>query len=523
MPSDLLNRTSEQSRTVSRRVSGQQSKLTGDALISFISGCQSNLGKSTYYNMKEEQKEAMDSMHNIVFNSSRYFYTLMMLPSGVNDINRQHIALNLIKKTLREEGLKDNQNDSTTRWENEIIINKLCEMPVPRVFDFFLQLQEEKQTKKRVKRLIKRYLFDNKDKWGLWTIKYREQFKRILRHINVTEKSHRTLRSIDTYIKTGTPNGYIPQLIKTYIDVQNGDKNSLAKLPVTVAEGFKEKFGLTKAEFDKLYIKKGGQFTAKEKQIRATSVAKSGQSTGLDMDKMKLFDLLVYINSLSRLPKGKKEIEKLIERKAKAVARTLSFSLDNVGLILDTSTSMFGTEETKFHPLLKGVAISAVLKQASNGFKEYRTNGSAGLIPKISNQSNYADSVLKALEDGCETLIIVGDGYENAPFEGAVHNLLYTYKKKVDKNNKLAVLHLNPVFASEAFDARAISSLAPQIGVKGIEGLNETMFLAIAKNHPEKAIEGYARNLIEMQSKEAKALMPTELKEIISDKTKKIT
>jgi len=518
MSTDLLERESESTTTVSKK-----KKLTSDQLLGFISGCQSNIGRTTFYNLAEEQKKAMISQHEQVFKNSRFFYSLMMLPEGVNDVNKQLMALNLIRNTLREEGLKDHQADPTTQWENEIMLQIFNNMPIPRVFDFFLTLQEGKINKKRAVYVVRRFLNEHKDSWGLWAIKYRTPMNRILRHIHV-KKSELKLSTIHQYIRMGVVDSNTPDVIRNYEKVRNGDSDLLASLPYTVAEGFQTKFGLSKEEFDKLFVKKGGKFTAKEKRLKSKAVEKSGESTGLDISKLKLFDLIVHISAQSRLPDTVTNIKKLISKQAKKVARTLSFDLKDVGVILDTSLSMYGTKQNPNHPLYKGMALSAVFKEASKGtFKEYRTNPSTGLIPSLKNQSNYADSVLQALKDGCKTIVIIGDGYENAPYEGATHNILYTYKKKLDPQNELVVLHLNPVFASESLDSRNITSLAPQIGVKGIEGLNESMFLAIARNNPKVALEGYARHLVEFQNEKAKAIMPVGLKELLADKNKKLT
>lgn len=533
MATDLLKRNKKETiRRRKKEVSGKErKKLSGDALISFISGCQTNIGRSTYYNLATEQKAVMNGQHKAVFECSRLFYSLMLLPKGVTDVNKHLISLNLIKNTLRDSKLKSHEHDPVTRWENELMLQILSNMPIPRVFDFFMDLQDNKITNKRTKKIIKRFFMEHTKQLGMWTLKYREQVKRIFRHINVTPKSPKLWTCINTYIRKGEITKGTPDIIAYYEAVRNKTLpenyrlEQLAKLPYTVAEGFKDTFGLTKTKFDKMFIQQGGKLTNKEKVQKTNALTKSGvkkKDIGVDINKLSLFDLLVYIHSQKKMSETKTELKRLIKNKAEIIASTMSFRLNKVGLILDTSISMYGNDTEKFHPLLKGMAISAIIKEASNGFKEYRTNPSTSLIPKITDKSNYADSVLQALKDGCETIVLVGDGYENSPYEGALHNLLYTYKQRLDKENKLLVLHLNPVFASESRDVRAISTLAPQIGVKGIEGINESMFLAIAKDKPLDAIEGYARHLLKLQSPKAKALMPEALKKFAENKSKKL-
>lgn len=491
------------------------SKITGDSLISFISGAQTNIGRGTFYNLKEEQRQVMLDQHLPLLEEARAFYALMVLPKGVNDVNKQLIAWNIINNTVREGNLKPHEHSPVTVWENELILQAFDNMQPNRVLDFTLMLQEKKVTKRRAMYLVHEWLGRNKGRWSLWAIKYRTPLKRLLRHFHTNKNSK--LLQLWRYLKYDEHQN-CEQIIQDYIAVQGGDKAKLAKLPSSVAEGFIKQFGITKEEFWELFTTKGGKFTAKEKRTKSESVRKAGASTKLDIEKLKLFDLLVHLNVLARLPKPKATIEALIKRKAKEIASKCSFSLDNVGIILDTSKSMYGTRDQANHPMLRGLAVSHVIKELSNGYKEYRTNGDTSLFPKLADQSNYADAVIKALKDGCETIILIGDGYENAPFEGALHQLLYTYKKKIDKKNKLMVLHFNPVFAAEAGDVRSITDLAPQIGIREIEGMNEAMFLAIAKNRPQLAIKKYLGYLASLQSEKVKALMPTSVKKLLTTK-----
>jgi len=529
-----LKPAAKPTKSVSVKLFEQAPQLTPDMLLSFISAVQTNVGKSTFYNMAEEQQQSLVSMHEPIFNAVRPFYTLMMLPPGTNDVNKQMIAWTLIEHSEKASDVYKNslgpshKYSQQTRWENELILQIFENMPVTRVFDFFSMLQEKRITKKRAIFLIHEYLRKNKRNWPLWTIKYRKDFKRILRHAHINsnrfdEDDKKMLTAIWRYLKYNE-NEKCPQLIKDYVDVQNGDQSKLTKLPVTIAEGFTKKFGLTTEAFSKLFCEEGGQFTAKEKRTRDQSVKAAGVSagTGFDIRKTDLMDALIYLHSAvmnkTELPMSVTKLKQLLDEKAAAIAKRLSFTLDNVGVILDTSKSMIGTDDQKFHPLLRGMAISAVLKHVSTGFKVYKTSESddSHLFPLLKDQSNYADALISALKDGCTTIIFIGDGYENAPFAGAVHQILFAYKSKIDTKNKLMVLHFNPVFAAEAKDVRSISKLASSAGIRSIASLNEVMFLAIAKQRPLLAATKYLNHLLTMQNEKALKLMPTAVKQLLS-------
>ena len=105
-----------------------------------------------------------------------------------------------------------------------------------------------------------------------------------------------------------------PDVIVNYEKVRTGDSSLLATLPYTVAEGFQTKFNLSKEQFDKIFVTKGGKFTNKEKQLKSKAVEKSGVTTVLDISKLGLYDLIVHISAQSRLPDTVANIKKLISR-----------------------------------------------------------------------------------------------------------------------------------------------------------------------------------------------------------------
>ncbi|MCK5020666.1 MAG: hypothetical protein KAS32_26840 [Candidatus Peribacteraceae bacterium] len=499
--------------------------VTGEALVQFISGAMTNIGRGTYYNLPEEQQQAMKDMHSAILKSARPFYTLMTLPAGVNDVNKQLITFSLVENTLRESGLKDGERSPTTMWENEVMLQALGNMQPNRVFDLFSMFAEKSMSPKRLDWMFHEYMKRHKDRWGLWAIKYRKPMTVVLRHFHSAvrgSKADALMKKIWRYLKYNEADASLPEIIHDYVAVQNGNKDSLAKLPVTVAEGFMQKFELNVEQFHALFKEKGGRFTAKEKKLKATSVKKAGSDTGLDINRLELFDYLVFLKSLidsgEDLPESSHKLRGLIAKKGKALAAKMPIEFEKVAIIFDNSISMYGSGDQKFHPYLRAMAISSVIQGLSGSSKEYFTNPGdnliKGIFPQVGSHSNYATPIMQALKDGHKTIMILGDGYENAPYEGAAHQLLFAYKQKIDSD--LTVMHFNPVFASESLDARGISQLASNVGVRDVSALGESMVLALAKQDPIAAISAYVKNLVALQGDEAKSLMPQSVADSIS-------
>jgi hypothetical protein len=501
--------------------------VSSNDLLSFVSCSATNVGRSTFYNMKEEQRQELINQHLPILTKARGFYALMMLPEATNDVNKSMIAFHLVANTLRQEGLSDNQHDPVTLWENELITQVINNMQPNRVFDLFEMLVDKKVSNKRTCYIVHRWLKEHEHSWELWAIKYRKPFKKVLRHFhNGMRKHNADLRKIWRYLKYDETT-QCGQLIMDYKSVQEGNRESLVKLPITVAEGFLKRFNIDKATFLQSYTKvDAGKLTAKETRQRDSQVRKAGAQSKLDLKKLSLWDLLVYLRGIGDYPASLTEIHRLLDNKAKKIASTLSFNFKDAGVIIDSSISMAGSKEEPFHPMLRAIAMGFIFKHATSGsYKVYWTSSDStvgGLFPKLKNQSNYADAVMQALKDGCKQIIIIGDGYENAPFEGALHQLLFTFKQKVDVTDEVTIMHFNPVFSAESGDVRVLSDLAGHIGIRDINSLDESTFLALARANPVQAIVGYIKKLLSLQNARAKELLPDTVKENLTALDRKL-
>lgn len=516
---------------VSRRViPGPVCKdVSAEAFMSFISSLTVNIGRATFYNLKEEQRQVMIDQHQLIFERIRPVYALLMLPEGINDVNKSLILYNLITHTYRDPNLKSHERDALTQWENELGVYMLRHMQPNRVLDLFEMLVDQKVTNKRAFNLFHTYLAKNDRSWPLWALKYRKQLKKCLRHFHTGIRSKNTdLAQIWRYLKYDEINDNSPELLQDYVKTQQGSVDHLFKLPLTVAEGFREKFNLSMKDFTNKFTQKG-KLSNKEKRIRTVSVAKATNdeaTTGFDFRKASLFDALVFLSSgakVGNMYQG--NIRHHIRLKAMKIAEKLPFGFDNTAIIFDNSVSMYGTGDQKLHPLLRAIAVSWIIQTSGIGNIEFLTNGTSGskIIPQIGNQSNYADTIIGALATGeFKNIVIIGDGYENAPFQGAAHQIIYTFKKKIDTENKVSFFHINPVFSAESKDVRSISELAPAVGVRDIETFPETMFLAMGKSRPTIAARVYLQNLLEIQPERAKEMMPQNVENALTRDVKKL-
>ncbi len=85
--------------------------------------------------------------------------------------------------------------------------------------------------------------------------------------------------------------------------------------------------------------------------------------------------------------------------------------------------------------------------------------------------------LLDALESAPERLVIVSDGWDNAP-PGLAGEVLRAWRTSLDPRGRTAVVHLNPVYDADDFAVRRLSASVPTAGVRNAEDLPALVQLA---------------------------------------------
>lgn len=471
-----------------------------DSLISLINCANTNIAKQTFYNEEDAQKKTMLSIHQQALDTSRIFYALMLLPDFVTDANRKISIANLLSNV--------NVPLEQKEWEKALMMQSFSTMQPNRVFDALNYLIDMKINNSRTRHTMRDFLKENRHSLSLWALKYKNPFKRIIRHAHISSKLHEAIEFLN--LKKTTETKFQDNLLSNYIKTKFGDTEAIYKLPLTIARGFAAKYKIKESDFIKQFSDKG-QLTQKEKRQQQREFKEKGVHVAVDLAKLDLFDLFVYLGMAEENKSIPKEALTLIKVAAKRTADNIPYHFDNACVILDTSLSMSGTQETKNHPLYRSLAISAVINQLSDKFVEYRTNGeSLNLIPQLTAQTNYSVALLQALKAKHHYIFILGDGYENTPYEGASNQILTVYKNKIDKEDKTVIIHFNPVFASEAKNVRSLFTIEKyqSVGIRDAKSLVPSMFLAISKQDKLSALKAYLTQLLQLQNTKSKALQP---------------
>lgn len=73
--------------------------------------------------------------------------------------------------------------------------------------------------------------------------------------------------------------------------------------------------------------------------------------------------------------------------------------------------------------------------------------------------------IIDALEHSPDRLVIVSDGWDNAP-PGLAGEVLRVWRTRIDRERRTAVVHLNPVYDAEVFEVRRLAPSVPTAGIR---------------------------------------------------------
>jgi hypothetical protein len=112
-----------------------------------------------------------------------------------------------------------------------------------------------------------------------------------------------------------------------------------------------------------------------------------------------------------------------------------------------------------------------MLRQASKEYQSFWTSHLGDdLLVQSPGQTDLATPLVEALAWGAELVVVVSDGYDNAP-PGAFDKIFRAYQNKLDNDRKTAVIHVNPVFDSENYAPKTLGESLPTVGLYNAEDL----------------------------------------------------
>jgi len=499
-----------------------------NAVLSFLDTATTATGRSTYYNSKEEQIEALNAVHDAVFTTNRGLYAAMLTLPGVNDLSVQVGIDKLLKDSFGHD-----ESLITSEQEHKVISHLAEQLTVPRLLKMFVKLRKNRVNNARSRKLILNSILGSKN-LAYWSVKYRKKLKQALTHawgvatatfvretLSVTA-SRRTARAkrelaklIDKYVSSdnrltqkevyqcvsfilgGTIRRYTVPLLKQYVQAQS-DLSKGSDLPREVLEGIRSVYHPRTDPAVVLELTKH-TMTANDKLAVQRSAKKAGVKVDLDPTKQDIVKLYVYALEMGMT----REIRKALDEKAKKIANTYPAHYGHIGIVLDTSGSMSGSNQQKNRPMAIALAMRDVLACTATEDAFVATTGGEtdryGMVHP-SGETELAEALLEVLEQEPDVVYMITDGYENAP-AGRVHE---TIGRLREIGIETPIYQITPVMAAEAVGkkgaVRQLSSMVSPMPVSSPTAIGMGMVRAAIDNDLEVGLEslmGFARPLLE--------------------------
>ena len=262
-----------------------------------------------------------------------------------------------------------------------------------------------------------------------------------------------------------------------------------ASLPMEVLEGIRSQYH-PDTPSSTIFELTQRQLTQKEK-MRLQATAKR-REVNLDFDPRHQSVVSLYIYAFERGLND--EIREILQEKARAACNP-HFAHQRVGILLDASASMGGSQTQHLKPMSIALAIKDLLVSNSQEAKVYVAGGRGGetspgttdlTIPTLIQpvgSTGLAERFLDLLEeDELDAIYIISDGYENTP-AGRLNEVLISARSL---GVSLPVIHISPVSAAESATGGVRQLIdAPSLAVTRPDALWDTLYaLSLKTNLP---------------------------------------
>ncbi|MBE9234195.1 hypothetical protein IQ231_21735 [Cuspidothrix issatschenkoi LEGE 03284] len=434
----------------------QHQQVAREDLVMFINACLSCTGQREFYSDGYGQRVSIDFLHDYILGNYRLLYT-RTLAAGINHFNQAQIILKLLA-TGKHTSPEHRQEEGT------LIAAALASLPPQRGWDVLQQLRKRGINNRRSRAIARDYLQQRRN-INFDAVKYRSKFRAIASHAHLTLPGE-----LGNFLfGKWKQRVYQTELFETFRQAHYSAE-AVYQLPFTVAEGLAAKHGIKREVF---LSGIQDQMTLNEKLRLQTSANRTEVEININLGRLPLTRLVLYILSLP-LKTRKQQwhiFNQALEKSAALTLKKSPLKLRRVAAVLDCSYSSSGSTEKHLRPL--GVALAAhyLLKAASQEYQAFwtiPTHDPLLILPR--GQTDLATPLLDALDWGADLVVIITDGWENDPPNGA-SEILRIYGQRLDPQQKTSIVHCNPVYNADDFSLHPLSPEIPTVGLRDAEDL----------------------------------------------------
>ncbi|MEV0643807.1 hypothetical protein AB0I28_00950 [Phytomonospora sp. NPDC050363] len=439
--------------------------VAAEDVLLFVNAALTATGQREFHAEAGRQRLSLDFLHSYMLGNYRELYS-GVLALGVNDHNAAMIVHRLLATGAEA-------TPEQRRAEGPLIARRLATLPPQRVYRLFRRLRADKVNNRRTRRIMRDWLAARPDP-AFDAVKYRAGLKATLRHAHLPPRDP----EVGTFLfSPGGRGRYSTPLLDAWRRAHY-EQAALYELPYTVAEGFAAKHRVPRKVFLERIAPR--MTRAEGQRMRETAVRSGAPIPAPDLSAMPLTRLAAYVLSLSLDDRAGRRTELTCALRAAAlrVAGERAGTWGEVAAVLDDSFSSYGSGEKRRRPLAVALAAHHLLEALAVKYTPLWTSGREdALLVHPYGTTPLGRRILDALEHGPQRLVIVSDGWDNAP-AGLAAEVLRIWRTRLDPHHRTRVVHLNPVYDAAGFDVRRLSPSVPTAGVRDAEDLPALVELA---------------------------------------------
>ncbi|MEW1724371.1 hypothetical protein [Streptomyces sp. NPDC093109] len=497
--------------------------VAAEDVLLFVNAAVTATGQREFRSGQREQRLSLGFLHDYVRVNYRPVYAAT-LALDINDHNACLIIEQLLR-TARE------ATPGEKRTEGRLIAARLASLPPQRVYRLLRALRTAGVGNRRTRAIVRDWLAARPDP-AYDAVKYRAGLKDAARHFHLplaahppaapppasptpaspTPASPRDGELGDFLFAPGRRKRYAHPLLDAHRRA-HFEQGALYELPFTAAEGFAARHGIAREVF---LARMAPRMTRLERLRTQNRTQPRNQSRGrTDLAVMPLTRLALYVLSLPRAERAgrRAELTGALRAAARRAAGPYAGTWGRVAAVLDDSYSSSGSGEKRRRPLATALACGYLLEAlaAPGAYAPHWTSGGTdALLVAPYGPTPLGGRILDALEGAPERLVIVSDGWDNAP-PGLAGEVLRVWRTRLDREHRTAVTHLNPVYDADAFDVRRLTPGVPTAGIRDAEDLPALVEIArFAEGRSDPAelrayLDGRVRRFLAEAETEAEA------------------
>ncbi|TNY36826.1 hypothetical protein [Thermomonospora catenispora] len=438
--------------------------VAAEDLLLFVNAAITSTGQREFHSDAAEQQASLEFLHEYVRVNYRDLYAAA-LALDVNDHNAALIAWNLLISA-------GEATPEQRRLEGRLIARRLELLPPQRVYRLFRRLRRAGVNNRRTRAIMRDWLNSRPD-LAFHAVKYRGLLKEAFRHAHLKPPGELG----DFLFQWRRRRRYTTPVLDAWRRAHY-EREAIYRLPYTVAEGFAAHHRIPR----KVFLERIEPNLTRLERLRLQETARELKVDGVraDLTRMPLTRLAGYVLSLppSTRAERREELTGALRAAARRTAGDQAGRWGRVVAVLDDSYSSSGSGHKRRRPLAVALACHFLLEALAGEYTPLWLSGRRdALLARPYGATPLGECILDALELAPERLLIVSDGWDNAP-PGLAAEVLRVWRSRLDPDGRCEVVHLNPVYDAEGYDVRRLSPAVPTAGVRNAENMPALVELA---------------------------------------------